>query len=437
MPKTFSREEQDKILQADVDSVLAYRRWIKYKTKNNFDFTRILGILAAGKGAENYLPYTIPKITKQISEIGVSGDIIIGLNNGFECETVINRFTLLPNVQVIHLYTAKKVTSTTPAKIFDNLNCEGEPYCLSNFNVKSTNHRIFVVHQKEGLYSAGKIRILGDIYGSLLFKSIDNGWIPPAVLLTFDAESEFLVNYNGVAPQPDSNGLRLIVKELQNHPEIDILGANNRYAIYQKATRDGIDVLLPDFNEELPPIQKFLNVVHGKYIGYNWKPGGGTIGKSDVIISLLVAIAEKYPGTRSEDVHLTLLAQKAGFLGDIFMSVIATNRVPSLSDMTTDDPPKLAWMEQVHRWSACIYALEMNYGKHNAKLISSANFAWNVLSDPIGFLKRFMQMEKVKLLTLIKKLEFLFTAFFAFIKISKKASKNPDILQDSEAKASW
>lgn len=438
MENNLLRKEQDRTLISDLKSVLSYREWINAKTHRNFDSTRILGVVAAGKGAENYLPYTIPKIIEQISEIGMGADIIIGLNNGFECQTVINRFTLLPDVQVIHLYTGEKPANNIPAKIFDNLNCEGEPYHLSNIALQPSQHRIFVVHQKEGPYSAGKIRVLGDIYGSLLLKSIDKGWISPAILVTFDAESQFLVEQEGPVPDPESNGLRLIVSQLQSHPEIDILGTRNKHIVYRKGIANGIEVFFPNYSEQVPPFQWFINIVHGKYKGFKWKPGGGTVGRTDIIISLLAVIIERYPGSRCEDVQLTILAQHAGFRGDIFMDVISTNRTPSPIDKTAGHPPQLAWMEQMYRWIAGVYALERNYGKHNIDSIMLNGFPWNILLDAIGFFKRVMVMDKTNLLTLfLQKSKSLVVAFFALIKIGIKASKQPDILQGSQAKASW
>ncbi len=438
MEKLSLRKQQEKTLSADIERVLSYRKWINAKTNNNFDTTRMLGVVATGKGAENYLPNTIPKLIKQISEIRIGADIIIGLNNGFECQNVIESFTLLPNVQVIHLYTDKKVASTSPAKIFDNLNCQGNPYRLSKVDLQRSRHRIFVVHQKEGPYSAGKIRVLGDIYESLFLDSIDNGWIPPAILLTFDAESQFLVNRDYTIIAPDSNGLIPIIDELKNNPEIDLLGANNRYVVYRKNMVDGIEVLLPNFEAELPPVHWFLNIVHGKYRGYKWKPGGGTVGKTDVIISLLTLIAQRYPGARIEDVQLTILAKHAGFQGDIFMDTVSTNRVPSLTDLTGDQNPESAWIEQVFRWIASAYALEEKYGKHKVRYFNNAiGFPWSVWID-IRFFKRIMEIEKLNFLqVLLKKSKVLIAALFFFIKIRKKASENPDILQGSGAKASW
>ncbi|MBE9049842.1 hypothetical protein IQ243_05375 [Nostocales cyanobacterium LEGE 11386] len=431
------RQQQDRALEADVKSVLYYRAWINAKTNNLFDSTRILGIVAAAKGAENYLPYTIPKIIQQISEIGMMADIVIGLNNGFECSTVINGFTLLPDVQVIHLYTGEKVANNIPAIIFDNSMCKGKPYCINNINPQQSRHRIFVVHQKEGQYAAGKIRVLGDIYGSLLLESINNEWIPPAILMTFDAESQFLVDQRYSIIDSDSNGLKLIIRKLQKHQEIDILGTRNKFAVYQKSIVNGIEVLLPNLSEKLPPLQWFVDITHGRVNGIQYKPGGGTFGKTDAMVSLLLVISEKYPGIRCEDTQLSVLAKYAGFIGDIFIDVISMNRTPSLTDMTMDQPPKKAWIEQMYRWLASTYGLKLLYGEHNVNMFASDGFPWFIVTNPVAFIKMVMGNEKIQLYIVIKKLRFLIIAFLISRQISTRSRKNPDVLQGSAAKAFW
>lgn len=430
-------ENKERNLRADVQRVLYYREWINARTNSTCDRTRVLGVVAAGKGAENYLPYTVPKAIQQIAEIGLGADIVIGLNNGFECQSVTDGFNSLPNVQVIHLYTGEKATNATPAQIFENSARQGEPYYLNNISLLPNQHRIFVVHQNQGLHSPGKIRVLGDIYGSLILGSIDRGWIPPAFTVAFDAESLFLVSRIGMPPELESNGLRLIINELKNNLEIDVLGANNRYVIYQKKQVNTTEVLLPDFDVDLPPTPWFLNVLHGQYRGFLYKPASCTVGKTDAIASLFAAMAERCPGTRIDDAHLTILAQYAGFPGGIFMDVVSTNRVPKLTDMTTDEPPKLAWIEQLYRWMTSLQGLEKHYGKFPVDSICTTSFPWNVAIDPIRFIKRALQLEKLTFKKLMRNLKSLVLVFWVFLKLKKRTIENADVLHGSEAKASW
>jgi hypothetical protein len=224
---------------------------------------------------------------------------------------------------------------------------------------------------------------------------------------------------------------------LRSSTKIDILGTRNKFAVYQKAIVNGNEVLLPNFNHEVPPIQWFINIVHGKYHGYMCKQGGGTVGKTDAIVSLLATITQKYPGSRNEDTHSTILASHAGFLGDIFIDVISTNRTPTISDMTKDKPPKKSWIKQMYRWTAAYYGLKLCYGSHNIKLIAVDYVTWSMITQPVEFFKGFQGSENINLYSAIKKVKTLAIAFFVSRSIRKRSIQNPDILQGSKAKAYW
>lgn len=433
------KSTQDSVLNSDVQAVKNCREWIISKTKNTFDNTRILGVVAAANKADSFLPYTIPKIIQQIADMGMKADMIIGLNHGFECPKVIEYLNLLPNVQITHLYTESKPENNISAKIFDNLKCIGEPYYLDNISPESSQHRIFIVHQKVSLHSSGKIRVLGDIYGSLLLNSIKKGWTPPEFVVTFDAETQFLLETKSQAIESnlDTNSLMLIVNELKKSPQIDIVSTRNKFVVYQKSTLDNMEILLPDYSQEVPPIQFFLNVVHGRFSGYKWNPGGGIIARTDAIISLLVIISERYPGIRVEDVHLSILAHHAGFSSDILLKVISINRCPKIGEMTTNSSLKSAWMEQIYRWNSGCKGLELCYGKHNISPIVDDGFPWFTITRSLDFLRTFIAHSEINLSTIIKNVKFMAIALIASRQIRRKSSNNPDILQGPRAKAFW
>jgi hypothetical protein len=429
---------QNTVLNSDIKAVKSCQEWIIAKTKNTFDNTRILGVVAAANKADSFLPYTIPKIIQQISDMGMKADIIIGLNHGFECPKVIEYLNLLPNVQITHLYSEAKPENNISAKIFDNEKCTGEPYYLYNISPECSQHRLFIVHQQVSLHSSGKIRVLGDIYGSLLLKSIEKGWRPPEIVVTFDAETQFLLEtkYQAIESNLD-NGLMLIVNELKKSPQIDILSTRNKFVVYQKAMLDNMEILLPDFSEEVPPIQLFLNVVHGRFPGYKWNPGGGIVARTDVMISLLVIISERYPGIRVEDVHLSILAHHAGFGSDILLKVISINRSPSIGEITMNSSLKSAWMEQIYRWNSGCKGLELCYGKHNIIPIIDDGFPWFTITKSLDFLRALIDDRKINLSTIIKNVIFLAIALITSRQIRRKSSNNPDILQGPTAKAFW
>lgn len=431
------RRKQIEVLKEDVTDVLSYQGWISSKTNKMFDTTRILGILAIRKGAEDYIPYTIPKVIEQISETGTKADIIIGLNNGFECPAIVNGLASIPKVRSIHLYTGEKRGTAAPSTIFANERLDGRPYCIEKIDSKQPHNRLFFVHQREGIHAAGKIRVLIDIY-QLLLDSTANGWLPPAFTLTLDAESFFLKDKEYGNPDLGSNGLKLLIERLTDSPEIDILGAKNRFAVYGKQTTIGANkCLIPDFNRLVPPIQSFLNLVHGRYSGFSWKPGGGTIGKTDVMISLLITIAKRYPGSKIEDAHATILAQHAGFRGDVFTDVVCINRCPDITDVTGDNPPKLAWIKQMSRWISASHALEKNYGRDNIRLVAGYRPFWMAIIVLVEFLKGLKRTGKPNLYIVITRLRQLLSALRALRKIKRDVLNNPDLLSGYEVKGFW
>jgi hypothetical protein len=427
---------QSQNLRTDVNRVLECRAWINTKTKHRYDSNRILGILAAAKGAEHYLPYTIPKIIAQLSEINLGGDIFVGLNNGFECPLLEQQLAILPNVNLIHLYTEAKPASTVPARIFADPYCGGDVFRVQNTMYGSPQHRVFMIHQKQGPHAPGKIRMLSDIY-ALLLSSIESGWIPTSFLFMFDAESQVLVNQPGCWPDSDSNGLKVIISQLQTQHNLDILGAKNRYVVFRDAKLAEAPILVPDFAAEMPPIQWFLNILHGKYSGYRYLPGGFNVGKSDLMMSIFNVITRNYPGARSEDVQLTVLAEQAGFSTGICLDTISTNRVPAVAEVSNDPLRRPLWIAQVQRWCAAVYALENLYGQQYVQPICSGRFPWNVLLDPVGFLISLYQTEKINLCNLPKQCRDLLIASFVYQTIIRKGLGHPDILTGSEARASW
>lgn len=425
------------ILKRDVENVLIQKKCINKKTNNTFDITRILGVVATTHGAENYISYTIPKIVKQINESGFNADIIIGLNNGFECPAVVDKIASISESQVIHLYTTTKIDRAIPAIIFDNVELNGQPYRIKEHGHKLIKNRIFFIHQKNGVHSQGKVRILLDIY-QLLLDSIAVGWIPPIFTLTFDAETMFLIDVKDGKIDIESNGFGLLIKEIVSNSEIDILGARLRNALYSKqVTTDGAEVFLPEFSKLVPPIQLFVNFAHGKYKRYGVKPGGGTIGKTDVIISLLFVISKSYPGTIGEDVHATILANHAGFNGGICKDVVITNRCADMTDITNNGSVELTAEKQIYRWITAYYVLERKYGRKNIRFVAGYNLVWNIFISLFEIFKELNRLNINGIFAFIIKIKHLLKAISVSIKLKKYALKSIETFSDTGDTDFW
>ena len=433
----ITKKTQLKFLQKDVEDVLVQKKQINKRTNNKFDTSKVLGIVATKDGAEKYLSYTIPKIINQINDSGFSADIVIGLNNGFECPSVVKELTSKTALQLIHLYTTDKIERDIPALIFDNKELRGIPYRIKNIDNNHKKNRIFFVHQKSGTHTPGKVRILLDIY-QLLLDSLTVGWVPPLYTIIFDAESMFLVNRDNTNLDIQSNGLKLFINEIASNSRIDILGAIVRNAVYkEQVMTNKISTFWPEFSKAVPPIHLFLNLVHGKYYGYCWKPGGGTIGKTDVIISLLFVISKTYPGTIGEDLLTTILAHHAGFQGNICKSVIITNRCNDDNFAINNDRFALIGKKQLERWFTARYVLEKKYGKKNVRLISGYS---KYVTLGIILTEIFKEVKKRNIncvIDIAKKIRHLLSAMPVLKMIKKDVRISVAKFNDSGDKAYW
>lgn len=440
-PKKRSRAEiraaQNQRLQSDVEAVKKRHQWILEKCDRELDDSRVMAVVSAGNGAEHYLPHTLPNLIHQIEASSIGLDLFVGFNNGFECPTLIDRLRKIATVQVIHLYLRERFSIHQAAPIYDNPACSGKQYCLKNEKSPEERHRIFIIHQPASPFAAGKIRMLNDIYQSLILNSIEQGWKPPAYLIRMDAETLFFTLNEYLEKTVPAGGILPCIEHLKSNPDLDFHSAIERFVIYQKKTINGLPILLPALKAEIPPLQWFISLTHGNYKGFYWNPGGGTFGKSEVLISLISTVAQQYPGARIEDTHASIVAQHAGFKRCIFEEVVFTNRVPSAGDIATDNPSIKAWEQQMMRWTAGSLALEENYGKHNVYLMTDSSFPWKVLLSPYSFFKSYFTLEDKNLIRLLMRLKDLAIDALAFSKVKAQARKNIDILQGEWAKASW
>jgi hypothetical protein len=403
---------QHNTLIDDVQQVLGLRRAINAATR--LDPQRVLAAVAAAAGAEIFLPYTIPSLIQQIARAGRGADVVIGLNNGFTCAPLVERLQELPGVEVVLLYTADKPQEDVPAPIFDNPGLSGAQYTVPTATRWDRPHRIFVVHQKAGRHAAGKIRMLHDIVHGLVLGSVRRGWSLPVYTLLFDAESLFMAqddadlvaelqeirqlyaqhqgdvgqvitalidtcmkSQRGAArPQPldplskAERGLDLMIAELDRDPDLDLVGSAVMFCAFDRVQDDrGLKVVLPNFGTPISPMHLLSNYVHGLLREFSCLPGGGTLGRSDAILSLIGFVSQSYPGARSEDALYTVLAEHAGFPKRIARHVGSTNCCPSLTERLPDQPDVPAWQLQQMRWYGGIDAIEQQYGTENVRSI--------------------------------------------------------------------
>jgi hypothetical protein len=182
----------------------------------------------------------------------------------------------------------------------------------------------------------------------------------------------------------ESNGLAPLIELLDSQPDLDITGAITRFCTYETMQTIGeIDVRLPRLATPCSPMHTIYNYTCGLIPGCLCMPGGGTIGRTECMLSLLATISQLYPGTTSEDAILTVLAEPAGFRIGLCDQALLTNRCPTTDEWTNHQPPRRAWQHQFVRWYAGFDAVERHYGRHNTGAVlgpSSDDFSTAVLA---------------------------------------------------------
>lgn len=416
LPESISPKER---LASDVNEVLRVRQRIKEKTSNTFT-DRLLGVVSAGRGAEKYLPRTIPLLIQQANEAGRKVDLLIGMNNGFENEEFYAAIGGSEETEVVHLYADQKLEPNVPAKVRDE---SKEPYTFTND--EANRNRVFIIHQPASAHAAGKIRMLNDAYG-LVMDSIEAGWTPPNLTIAFDAESEFrLAEGKSTRYGENSNGLARLLDQCEGPEAPDVIGTKNRFAVY----RDTVGQSKPDTEGVVPPMQLFLNLVHGRIDGYRWNPGGGTLGKTEAIVSLIDTISRRYPGMRIEDVVSTVLGLHAGFQQGVSYEVLSLNRCPGLEDQN-------GWREQMERWVAGSKALDDLYGRENTKLVAGPGKIWNVVAGVGGLMQEATTVRnKKQVLDLVQYMVDMLKVRPEYNAMHDKVM--PDVVKGSSTTASW
>ncbi len=401
-------DPQAQRLYADVAKVRARLGQLREWSGGHVDTGRILGLVSAADGAQALLPYTIPNLLRQVAAAGKYADILLGLNNGFTCDPLLDYLRTLPDVEVLRLYTRR---AADPAPLFSaSPALTAAPVLLTQLPAPAARHRVIVVDPQAHGDSAWKMRMLGEMVLGLLLPSLRAGWRPPQYTLLFDAESLFIAHSDdrsiqrelqqvrllqqkipddpariiniivqaqaraapaaAAAPAPldwRGPGLELLIATLDQRPELALLGAITRFCVYDTPGQVAqLPVLLPNLAAPCSPMHEIYQYTCGLFDGCACMPGGGTLGRTLEALALLAMIATCYPATICEDSMLTVLAQHAELKMDLCADVYLTNRCPPVTELTQAAEPRPAWQQQFVRWYAGFDAVEALYGRHNA-----------------------------------------------------------------------
>lgn len=384
-------------LRRDTDDSAAAIDRLRQLAGSNWDEERLLGVVTAAPSSELFLPYTVPLILRQAEASGLGVDILLGLNNGYECDNVLEGFAQLPSVSVVHLETTDKRSLHSPGVVIHPGG--SQPFLIGP---PDGPHRIFVVHQRRGPWSAGKDAMLLDLFSGCIRPSLERGWRAPRATLVFDAEAIFTEHEPDPAFPADLTRSRRLLDQHHGHPvtaglallsearheplvanharydvaspglsrlldewrsqPLDVLGPATRFCAFgARKNFRGADVLMPTPAEPISAMHLVYNESCGVLPGCLCMSGAATLARTEVLAGVLDIVLRRYPDVYAEDAIFTVLAERAGLRMRFTRRVQFSNRCPG-RDEWTGTPPRQASRAQFAKWYRAFDQVEQMYG---------------------------------------------------------------------------
>ena len=358
-------------LRADIQKVRDLAGQLGERQARYADDNRTLVVLSAGGDADQLYRPALDRLARQASDSGKRLQILLGLNNG----AVFPAGWSPHGTDVTHLYAEQKPAPSIPGTIHSTAGLDA-PFTLHE--PVAEGHELFAVHQPEHPYSAGKIRMLNDLYAMLL-RSVAHGGSLPKRLLFMDAESHFhrVTTAPHRPPDQSTNGLEALLAHLEGPDAVKMVGATMRHAAY-KIMQPGNE-RVPDFTVRISHQHAALNATHG-YNRHQSLIGGGIAGSTPELLALGSAVG-KYPGLCAEDAATSLLASHAGVPWKVARDALVTNFTPPAAE-------RRKVIDQLARWGLGPASIRELYGtseygdltlKH--KLLSAAADLWYLLKS--------------------------------------------------------
>lgn len=320
---------------------------------------RRMAVVVSAYDAKDVLPQTLKEITGQMKQLGLSGEIFVILNNGGgDTREYLNAAEGSDQIgkQAREIGVNEVVFGRTMPLAAEGANSRSVPRVV---NIEGTlpkqadGIKLVLIDQQVDPDNAGKIRGLRDVYEFLRQQNQKTGY-RPQYLLAIDAETRLRpvdTRKKEVMTEVNS-GLGHMV-DLSKEGKV-MVGAKLQFVPYRS---DGS----PNWKEKTPSMQESISIMHGMK-GYEWLPGGATLGGFSDMVSILSAITRVLPGSRIEDVMTTAVAKAMSIGTKVDQEVVHANRCPSEDD-------REAVVDQMTRWIRGKQGLEKIIGRSMAKRV--------------------------------------------------------------------
>lgn len=351
--KLVSRMTDGSPLKHDVASF----QWLEHDLKQNIqavDEDRLTILMPVGRGGNHHFINSATRIVEQANDIGKKVDLLLGLNHVDYPEEVNGLRS--QNTDIVNLYlNEEESTGIQPnipllltEDVYESPDLTGEKYVIGKSDPK--RNRIFAIRQEQTPWNKGK-NPLQRVLVRMLDDSVrhGNGAIPKDMLL-MDADSWLVQHSAGRRPQNfdlGSNGLGSLLAEKESLG-LEMIGAHCQSAKFEQ-TRNGDKV--PNFDRPLTKLYQLLDA-SSPYLKF--MPGGATLGDFPTVLAALAIIAHRYPGSRSEDMHTSIIADAAGVKWDLAKNTSVSNEVREEN------------LDQAKRWFSGAQGLLKLYKGQNA-----------------------------------------------------------------------
>ncbi|TSC59365.1 MAG: hypothetical protein Greene041662_549 [Candidatus Peregrinibacteria bacterium Greene0416_62] len=318
-----------------------------------FDDKRLCVVMPAGRGGDKHFINSAVQIIMHANAAGKRVDMLLGLNQ-VDFPRAIEALHM-SDVELHHLYVNEDrstgMNGNSPLllneDVFDNSKLRGDKYVMGEADPKW--NRIFAVRQQRTAWNAGKNPLQGVLMRMLHDRLLYGGAgkVPSQILLA-DADSWFVQEpHDRELDTVDimTNGVEALMQEKKRRG-LAIIGARGKSAQYDERYPHGPKI--PHFGMPVDPIYRLLDVSAEKNVQF--MPGGGTLGDFLPVLSLLTIICHRYPGSRTEDMHSTILANAAGVQWGVSKEARVANEVRQNS------------LDQPMRWFSGAAGLRKLYG---------------------------------------------------------------------------
>lgn len=351
-------------LEFDLKTYRWLHKYIQSYTESviKFDDSSMFVLMPVGKNGERNMNATVQKLLADATSAGKRLDILLGLNQVDFPKTVAALRS--EDVEVIDLYVNEDKSTgrsgngvlMTCEDVFTNSELSGDPYVIGP---ASHRHRIFAIRQQKTPSNEGKNPLQGVFVRMLMDKmhmgSQGDARFPRDILLA-DVDSWFLQQPNDGRDIDDfdlaTNGLQALCAEMSER-DLHMIGARSHATQFDGSR----GARIPSLHLPVNDIYRLLDASGGKET--NIMVGGGTLGRFENVLPLLSIVCHRYPGSRTEDVHYTILANQAELNWAISDTCAVTNEV------------RQDTLDQPRRWFSGSAGLAQLYGRKAFKGVTN------------------------------------------------------------------